>query len=300
MKKIFTLLTAATIILSCSKMATDTPNSAEMLFAPQHFSDSKSVVSGSVTKATATAFETGDKIGLYATKYIGDNPVKLELSGNYANNSTVTYNGSKWTASPAVYWAEGKFDIFAYYPFLKLVSVDEQPFAVALDQSTAETEEALSGYEASDFLWAEKRGITQMGVVPLVFKHRLSRLVINLVKDEGYTGDLPADAVVRIHNTVADSYLDISSGIVTKNPYESPKSITAKKLSAGVYAAIIVPQRITTRLPFIEVLSSGVSYLIESTFTFKPNTQHTVNIILSNNPEQVKITIGGEITGGWN
>lgn len=303
MKRIFLLLSAATLIISCSKIDQGIPDSDEMRFAPQHFTNSQSSANGPSTKATATAFEAGDKIGLFATKYNGENAVPLEISGNYANNSAVTFNGTKWTAQPAVFWADGKFDIYAYYPFIpfsKLLSVDEQSFSVALDQSTAETADALSGYEASDLLWAKNTSVTKMDVVPLIFRHTMSRLVVNLVKGEGYTGDIPADAIVRVHNTVPHSYVDLASGIVTKNPYESPKSITAMKVSNGVYAAIIVPQRITTRLPFVEILTSGVSYLIESTFIFKPATQHTINIILSNNPEQVKIIIGGELEGGWN
>lgn len=39
----------------------------------------------------------------------------------------------------------------------------------------------------------------------------------------------------------------------------------------------------------------GVSYLVESSFLFKPGIQHTVSITIEKNPEQVKIDIGGEI-----
>ena len=39
----------------------------------------------------------------------------------------------------------------------------------------------------------------------------------------------------------------------------------------------------------------GVSYLFESTFLFKPGTEHLVNLVISNNPDQIKIEIGGEI-----
>ena len=77
-----------------------------MRFAPQHFTNSQSSANGPSTKATATAFEAGDKIGLFATKYNGENAVPLEISGNYANNSAVTFNGTKWTAQPAVFCPE--------------------------------------------------------------------------------------------------------------------------------------------------------------------------------------------------
>ena len=184
-------------------------------------------------------------------------------------------------------------------PDMNISSVDEYPFTVALDQSTEETSDALSGYEASDFLGAKATGVSRMASVPLTFAHKKSKLVINLIKGADYSGEIPTDAVVRIHNTVPAAIVDLASGVVTKNGYESAQSITAKKVSDGVYAAIIVPQRLDTKRPLVEVLSKGVSYLIESSFVFKAGTQHTINVTLNNNPDQVKIEIGGEIEGGW-
>jgi hypothetical protein len=52
-------------------------------------------------------------------------------------------------------------------------------------------------------------------------------------------------------------------------------------------------------VPLVEVVAKGVSYLYESRFVFKPGVNHLVNLILSDNPEQVKINIGGEVEG-WN
>ena len=251
------------------------------------------------TRATATAFESGDAMGVYVSQYDGEVAAPLQVSGNYANNVKSTFDGSKWVNSSAIYWADGKFDVFAYYPYDKPASVDEYKFTVALDQSTPETADALSGYEASDFLWAKATGISKMDAVPLTFKHRMSKVVINLVKGEDYEGDIPAEAVVRIHNTVPAAVIDLATGVVTKNGYESAKSITTKKVSDGVYTAIVVPQRLENKLPLIEVLSHGVSYLVESKFVFRSGTQHTINLTLNNNPDKVKIEIGGELEGGW-
>ena len=50
-------------------------------------------------------------------------------------------------------------------------------------------------------------------------------------------------------------------------------------------------------MPLIEVVMDGVSYLYESTFQFKSGTEHLVNFVISGNPEQIKIEIGGEIVG---
>lgn len=280
----------ALVVSSCSKNETDLiPTSNLMQFVAEY----------PTTRATASSFETGDAMGVYVSRYEGEMATPLQVSGNYANNVKSVFDGEKWLNSSAIYWAEGKFDVYAYYPYNKPASVDEYKFSVALDQTTEESTDVLSGYEASDFLWAKASGISKMDEVPLSFKHCLSKVVINLVKGEEYEGNIPSEAIVRIHNTIPAAIIDLSTGVVTKNGYESAKSITAKKVSDGVYAAIVVPQRIENRLPLIEVLSHGVSYLVESKFVFRSGTQHVINLTLNNNPDKVKIEIGGEIDNGW-
>ena len=98
------------------------------------------------TKATETAFEKGDKIGVYIAADEGGKPLALQLGGNYKNNNPVTFDGTKWTADPVIYWDEDieKYDVYAYYPFCEPTSVDEMQFSVAHDQTVAETSEALS------------------------------------------------------------------------------------------------------------------------------------------------------------
>ena len=176
-------MVAALLIGGCTKSDDEIFSSNEMRFTAQY---------PSTTRATGSEFETGDAIGVFVTQYNGESVVPLQISGNYANNSKSIFDGTNWSNSPAIYWdgdkPEAKYDIFGYYPFDKPASVDEYLFTVALDQSTEATAEALSGYEASDFLWAKTEGVTQMATVPLIFKHRLSKIVVNLIKGEDYTG----------------------------------------------------------------------------------------------------------------
>ena len=56
-----------------------------------------------------------------------------------------------------------------------------------------------------------------------------------------------------------------------------------------------MPQRLDNRVPLVEVIMKGVSYLFESKFLFKPGVDHLVNLVITNNPEQVKIEVGGEV-----
>ena len=251
------------------------------------------VIHPSLARATATSFETGDRTGVFLT----EKDVPLEVSGNYVNNELLTYSGSKWESGRKIYWDNGTYDVFGYYPYVfPLTSVDDLPFEVALDQTTARNGSSLGGYEASDFLWASSKNVTAgNGSVKLTFAHRMSKLDVRLVKGEDYDGELPEEAEVYIHNTVPSATIDLSAGFVTKNPYGTTETIRAMKTDSYQYSAILVPQRIDNSKPLVEVVMKGVSYLVESRFVFKPGIQHTVTVVISKNPEQVKIEIGGEI-----
>lgn len=241
----------------------------------------------SPSRVTDTGFEANDCVGLYLTTK--DTP--LELSGNYVNNTQLTYSSNAWSSAKPIYWNEGNYDIYAYFPYVKsLSSVDDMPLSVSTEQHVA------ANYAASDFLWAGKKDVEASdGKITLQFEHRMSRLVIKLTKGEDYEGDLPEDAEVYIHNTVTEATADLSVGIVTRNPRGTAETIRAKSLGNHRYAAIVVPQRLNNRQPLVEVIMKGVSYLYESKFLFKPGVQHNVLLAVSKNPEQVKIEVGGEI-----
>lgn len=238
------------------------------------------------TRATETGFETGDRIGLY----VGEADTPLEIGGNLVNNEALTYNGSAWTATRTLYWDNGTFNAYAYYPYSEAVSsIEDYPFSVSTDQSAGD-------YETSDFLYARTLGVSASeSPVQLTFRHIMSKLTIRLIKGEDFEGEMPTDAEVYIHNTVPESTIDLSAGIATVYGKGTRKTIRAHQASDFVYSAIVVPQRISNRMPLVEIIMKGVSYLYESTFLLKPGTEHLVSLIISDNPEKVKIEVGGEI-----
>ena len=250
------------------------------------------VVHPSQTRATATDFENGDKIGVYIAK--ADMP--LEIGGNALNNEPLTLTSGKWTPGKNLYWDDGTYNAYAYYPYMNVTSIEDQPVSVATDQSTAETNGTLSGYEASDLLYAKTSNVAaSTSPVPLSFKHVMSKLTIRLVKGEDFEGEMPTDAEIFIHNTVPTATFDISAGIVTRDVKGKRATIKARQESNFQFGAIIVPQRLDNRVPLVEVIMKGVSYLFESKFLFKPGVDHLVNLVITDNPEKVKIEVGGEI-----
>lgn len=246
------------------------------------------------TRATETDFELGDRIGVY----MAPSDTVLQIGGNWLNNELLANMGGQWTATRTLYWpAEGTYTAYAYYPYNSHIeSVTDQPFSVSLDQSTARTDTTLGGYEASDLLFATTPRLTATDKpVNLTFKHIMSRLKIRLIKGEDFKGEMPKKALVRIMGTVTLATIDLQSGVATRNMRGTQQTIITRQEDDYSYAAILVPQRIDNRIPLIEVVMDGVSYLYESRFVFKPGTEHLVNLVISTNPEQVRIDIGGEI-----
>ena len=274
-------------LASCSNDdSTESPVSARE--TPMTFD----VVHPSQTRATATDFENGDKIGVYIAK--ADMP--LEIGGNALNNEPLTLTSGKWTPGKNLFWDEGTYNAYAYYPYMNVTSIEDQPVSVATDQSSAETNGTLSGYEASDLLYAKTSNVAaSTSPVTLSFKHVMSKLTIRLVKGEDFEGEMPTDAEIFIHNTVPTATFDFSAGIVTRDVKGKRATIKARQESNFQFGAIIVPQRLDNRVPLVEVIMKGVSYLFESKFLFKPGVDHLVNLVITDNPEKVKIEVGGEV-----
>lgn len=248
---------------------------------------------GSKTRATATDFETGDKTGVFVT--LADKP--LQVGGNVVNNEALTFIDDEWKAAKKLYWDEGTYNVYAYYPYISSVSsIEDQPFSISLDQSKEKTATALGGYEASDLLYATSKGVVASEEpVHLTFKHIMSKLTIRLIKGEDFEGEMPANATVYVHNTVPEATIDLQAGVATRNAKATRKTIIAHHDGDYLYSAIVVPQRIENRMPLIEVVMNNMSYLYESKFQFKPGMEQLVNLIIPNNPDNIRIDIAGDI-----
>ena len=282
----------AFVAMGCTKQQAQDAPSLEVKFNLEY--------PGTASKATAAGFEVGDVTGVYMTEWTEGSPVKLTAAGNAVNNVRLTFDGMSWESRPKIWWDAGvKYDVYGYYPYSEPSSVDEYRFSVRTDQSAGATETLPGGYEASDFLWAKTSGVSYPQTVSLKFSHRMSRLVINLVKGEYFEGDFPEDINLKIHGVVTDAVIDLGAGVVTADSRAAKRSVTARKEAEGRFSAIMVPQSISRRQPFVEILTDNVSYLLEGRLNFKGGVEHILNVTLTSDPSKAKIDIGGEVTG-WN
>lgn len=283
--KIFLAAIAALAMTSCN-------NDEEQVFTPVEGEIQLQFIHPSgQTRATDTSFENTDEIGVYVTAIDS----KLQLGGNEVNNEKFVFNGTSWTSPRKVYWNEGNHNVYAYYPYTRTVNdVEDFQFSVQTDQSTVE------GYTKSDFLWASVSDIAASNsAVKMQFAHKLSCVNVILEKGESYQGEIPTNTEVYLYSTVPSALVSLSTGDACKDSYGSMASIRCFQESATKYKAIVVPQNLLTRRPLVEVVIGNVSYLMEGTISYKPGMRHTLTITLEQNPEQIKINVGGEIQN-WN
>lgn len=275
MKKILFFAMAAMAAVSCSK--DDSALDSNIIRFNLGFQE---------TKATATSFEAGDAVSLYAVEYDGTTKMPLQVSGNYLNNERLSFNGTSWSSDRDLYWSSNSCDFYAYYPYQSGVkSIEAHPFAVATDQSA-------EGYEESDLLYAFAENCSRTdGTVNLQFQHMMSKLIVNIVKGEKFEGNIPDDIVAHVYNTNVECTVNFTTGSVEKNAFGAKRTITMNKNSNQQFEAVVVPQNLERKTPLIELTMGGIAYLLETSLSFRAGYVHTITVTLNTSPDQEQIEI---------
>ena len=245
-------------------------------------------ISSSITKATETAYESGDRIGLFVVNR--NNGVKQELktSGNHVNNAVFSFDGSRWNSDNELYWQDQAThaDFYCYYPYASTVSdVHKLPVEVRTDQS------AEGGYAASEVLWGKTEDVAPTGnPVSILTRHAFSNLIIILQPGDGYTEEsLAADVQsILINNTHPHGTLDLETGTTTVTG--STGDIIPRKEN-GQYRAMVLPQSLNDQT-LVSLQLNGYSFSLKQTITFEANKQHRCTLKVNKTSEGINVGIG--------
>ena len=245
-------------------------------------------ISTTITRATETAFENGDQIGLFVVNRNADGTqVALQPEGNHVDNMLYTYS-DVWTSVTPVYWKDDRTcaDFYLYYPYRNTVSsVSAMPFDVAADQSSA------SAYKAADLLVGSTLNVApKKQAVGIVAKHVMSQVEIVLKAGNGFTSASLASAKValRLNDMKTSATVDLSTAAVTATGTAS--SLTPYK-DGGTYRAIVVPQKVEMG-NLITVTVDGTDYNLKKAFTFTAGKRHTFTITLAKTGSGIDVSIG--------
>ena len=243
-----TLAVAALAMAGCEK-SNDMPQEsgpghpAEIRFAP-------AIVP--LTRATGTAFEEGDAVGIYCVEST-DDPAAAIVGERYIDNKQLTMTAGTLTGTTPCFWPTeytGPSDFYAYFPYNeKGLSGDKQSYeiSVALDQSDDEA------FRTSDHMLARAQNTARTEkAIPLDFKRLMSLLDFVLLPGTGYDdvdGILAAE--VQVMNMAQVANVDFVTGEVSSpaikaniTPHGSFRASDGK--AVGV-EAIVPPQHVDTR-----------------------------------------------------
>lgn len=279
MKKLTTLATLVMVALaaiSCNNREEPTPQTEQKVI-------SVATSLYNFTKATDTAFEADDAIGIH-----------IVTNNTYLDNAKYTYNGKAWKGEQTNYWYKDEnvtSNIYAYYPYTNAgaYSSEGYSFTINPDQTTP------AGYTASDLMVANTTSKPTAEPVYLNFHHALSKVVININSELEETVssvmfcDVYGTAQVSLDGTTATA--SGSKGDV--------KALNVRdydvNVKDNVWQLIIVPQaEVSPRLIITTSAQKQYTFDIESATTFAGGKVSTATISLTK--ESISTSFTTEVT----
>lgn len=241
------------------------------------------------TKVNAAGFENGDALGLYAVNYTDANqtPGTLLVEGNQADHVKYVFNESAWQWTPVrpVYYKDvnTNVDLYVFYPHAEPDAVDAWNFEVQKDQSTARSQSALGGYEASDFLWAKAENVAPTEAkIKVQLQHKMAGAEVVLQQGDGFAeGEFESvERYVLATGTTRKASINLSTGGVTPVGGAQATGIVMCPQVGGSFRAIVVPQTVAAQTPLFSITLGGVPYIFkkETDFTYEAGKISTFTI----------------------
>ena len=241
------------------------------------------------TKVNAAGFEDGDALGLYAVNYTDANqtPGTLLVEGNQADHVKYVFNESAWQWTPVrpVYYKDvnTNVDLYVFYPHAEPDAVDAWNFEVQKDQSTARSQSALGGYEASDFLWAKAENVAPTEAkIKVQLQHKMAGAEVVLQQGDGFAeGEFESvERYILATGTTRKASINLSTGGVTPVGGAQATGIVMCPQVGGSFRAIVVPQTVAAQTPLFSITLGGVPYIFkkETDFTYEAGKISTFTI----------------------
>ena len=189
-------------------------------------------IDGVATRATATAFEAGDMVGIIPMK---DGSVESAQA-----NRAYTYNGSAFEAGSPYYFQDRDAVTFnAYYPYYENFAND---YTIAIDtRAENQTVETVNGHSwnKNDYLFASVETDVSNPTVSFTgedhaFKHVMSSIAFKFIAgtDDG-VADLKPLTGYTLGSLVVDGTFDCKTGKATAQSDDTAESITVDGISCA-------------------------------------------------------------------
>lgn len=241
---------------------------------------------GTLTRATDEAFETGDRISIYA--YETGNPAEMVVAG-VAN--TLQEDGT-WTPATPMKWKDDAtaHDFIGVYPEKDDIS-----------NFTNESITLGDNMEANDLLIATATGRKAAGgAVPLTFDHVMSRVTVNLTfNDNMGTAPTIDKVVLRCRLTGSVNYSDKTAEAEASG---ATANMTMTQFASGTFRAVTLPQTLAAGEDMIVLTIAGHEYSFAHTaaLALEPGKNRNINLTVNGTaPEDLTVSLGGITINDW-
>lgn len=263
MKKMMTLAAAALLMAACN-------NETENLENVSKYITVDASVVGESRVASKDAFANGDAISVYA--WTGSSET-LPTAGYVVENSTNTFNGNSWTASPQMLWKDGT----TAHHFLSIFP------------ARAITDKEYSLTDDGDLLVAISKDVTpSSNPVSLAFNHVMAKLRVNLTFRNQWTTTPTVTEVKATAQTAAT--IEWLPTTVTATGNATPVEMTVTTANTA-YEALLVPQTCTT----VSILIGNETYTYTGSIALVSGEVTTLNL----NVGRDKITLEDITVNPW-
>lgn len=215
--------------------------------------------SGSLTRAINDAWENGDAIGVYASYASGSNWftnarfVRKDNTSQFISENTYNYKDQETC------------NVNAYYPYNASVTFDSPSITFTCSSNAIPQKQ-----KEVDFMYAT--ATTRWATVPnLVFQHKMTRVVFNIIAGDGFTGAMNGGkASYELANgefslwAVGDGSFNTRTGVVTPGGSLTPFYLTGTGNSTPGIAhcltfELILPPQSTDDIEFQLITETGIS-----------------------------------------
>lgn len=226
------------------------------------------------TRAEGTAFDAGDKIGIYVVRHRPDNAPVLSSSGNYADNKCYdVVNGT--SLEPAteddVICTGGSgyvYTVYAYYPYNDTLSDPTNIYGEVKIVQTFGT-----NFEQSDFMMAQTTCTDESSPINLNFRRKLSR--IEVVYDK-IGGIVPES--VSLYGTSTKYIVNLQTGELREGEhhnYINPFQKYAETDGQCFYRMIVPPHNLMNGGSLQVDISGRLDYYYIDNFVLQEGSRHT-------------------------
>lgn len=241
-------------------------------------------------------FEANDQISVYA--WTGK-ATEVAVSSLVVNNSINTYDGTAWTASPLMLWADQESGHF----FIGIHPAKKSIASVVTELTADDYTLNAADQKASDLLVATNlKGLSATtapgGMVDLEFDHVMAKLIVNL-NFRSQWGGTPTAVSVTAQDIATNAKVDylhkaVAADDTSKKDIALPALATPQAGNALSYASIMVPQSGFSKIT-VTINGSDYTYTHSGEIKLEGGKYTTVNLTVGRD----RIELGDVTVNDW-